>query len=75
MNININLDLTFGEAIDVLKAVHEKYMEAKHYFAECDNEGDTIGLQTPEEIKALYNNLLKQMKEKSSMFDLLDFIK
>ena len=75
MNININLDLTFGEALDVLKALHEKYIEAKRYFAECEDEEDTIGLQTPEEIKALYNKLLKQMKEKSSMFDLLDFIK
>ncbi len=75
MNININLNLSFGEALEVLKAVHEKYIDIKVFFAECENEEDTIGLSTPEELKALYNNLLKQMKQESGMFDLLDFIK
>jgi len=72
--MNISLGLTDGAALEVLNALHQKYITAKVYFAQCLNEEDTIGMTTPEELKEIYNDLLKQMKD-FGLFTTLEFIK
>jgi hypothetical protein len=72
--MNISLSLTDGTALEVLNALHQKYITAKVYFAQYPNEEDTIGMTTPEELKEIYNDLLKQMKD-YGLFTTLEFIK
>jgi hypothetical protein len=74
MNFNLNLEITEEEALRILTALLEKYMNSKLYFSECENEEDTIGMTTPEELKATYNNLLKQIRDKGLIMS-LDFLK
>jgi hypothetical protein len=75
MDRNLNLSLTESEALEVLSALHEKYMNIKLYFSQCKSEEETTGLPTPKEIKNIYNNLLNQIKKDGSMLSVLELIK
>jgi hypothetical protein len=57
MNIILNGD----QALQILTALHEKYINTKVYFSENTREEDRIGMTTPEELKHTFNDVLDQI--------------
>ncbi|WP_291579838.1 hypothetical protein [Clostridium sp. UBA6640] len=71
--MEFNLKINDDQALEILKVVHEKYMHAKVYFKEHPKEEDRIGVTTPEELKIIHNNILKQLHDKD-LFKVLEII-
>ncbi len=57
----MKIDLNDQEILYTLDSVHGKYISTKLYFKEHTDDLEKIGMTTPEELKALYNNLLDQV--------------
>ena len=72
--MDLNIKITDNDAIEVLTAIHEKYLSNKSFYKKYTDEIDRTGITSPEEIKIVYNNILDQLQQQGS-FKSLKLIK
>jgi hypothetical protein len=70
----VNIILNEDQGLQILTALHEKYINTKVYFNENTEEEDRIGMTTPEELKNTFNNVLDQIHH-NGLLTILDKIK
>lgn len=55
------------ETINILRVLISEYSNAKTYFNQCVKKEDLEGVTSPEEIKNVYNKILKQAQDQGSL--------
>ncbi|NEZ46149.1 hypothetical protein FDF74_02855 [Clostridium niameyense] len=69
----MNLKLDESQILNLLKSLRDHYLEAKSYYRIHKDNYETIGIISPEEWKATYNNILSQA-HKEGLFTMLKLI-
>lgn len=68
--MDINLKVSNGEIIDILKILHNEYIATKTYFIEHTNQQDREGITSPDELRHIYNKILKQTQLQEHLLSL-----